>query len=76
MADPYYGLTGIASPSSAAGQGLGDLLGQQRVDETDEQRKKRLAGTEDEPGTSAAVKSLFGSLGGLGSLGGRGRMGI
>ena len=30
MADPYYGLTGIPNPTSAAGEGLGDLLGQQR----------------------------------------------
>jgi hypothetical protein len=75
MADPFYGLTGIASPVSAAGQGLGDLLGQQQQDETEEQRRKRLAGMQDEPGQSAAVKSLFGSLGGLGSglgsIGGR-----
>jgi hypothetical protein len=76
MADPYFGLTGIPSPTSAAGQGLGDLLGLQQKDETDEQRRKRLAGTTgDQPGTSEAVKSLFGSLGGLGSglgaIGGR-----
>jgi hypothetical protein len=79
-----FGMTGVAPapPMSAAGQGLGDLLGMQQKDETDEQRRKRLAGTTgDQPGTSEAVKSLFGSLGGLGSslgasLGGRGRMGI
>jgi hypothetical protein len=76
MADPYFGLTGIPNPTSAAGQGLGDLLGQQRDQETDEQRKKRLAGQQD-PGTSAAVRDLFGGLNpGLGSLGGRGRVGI
>jgi hypothetical protein len=79
MADNPYGMTGIAAPTSAAGQGLGDLLGMQQKDETEEERKKRLAGTQDEPGTSAAVRSLFGSLGGLGSglgaVGGRsGRM--
>ena len=76
MADPYYGLTGIASPSSAAGQGLGDLLRMQQKDETEEQRKKRLAGQQD-PGTSAAVRDLFSGLNtSLGSLGGRGRVGI
>jgi hypothetical protein len=78
MASNPYGLTGIASPSSAAGQGLGlgDQLGMQRDQETDEQRKKRLAGQQD-PGTSAAVRDLFGGLNpGLGSLGGRGRVGI
>jgi hypothetical protein len=76
MATNPYGMTGIAAPLSAAGTGLGELLGQQQKDETDEERRKRLAGTQDQPGTSEAVKSLFGSLGGLGAgLGGglRGR---
>jgi hypothetical protein len=72
MASPF-GQSGVAAVNDL---GLGGLLDQQQKDETDEQRRKRLAGTQDEPGTSAAVKSLFGSLGGLGSglgaLGGRG----
>jgi hypothetical protein len=72
-----YGMTGIAAPTSAAGAGLGDMLGMQQKDETEEQRKKRLAGQQDEPGTSAAVRDLFGGLNtSLGSIGGRGRVGI
>jgi hypothetical protein len=71
MATNPYGMVGIAAPS-AAGQGLGDLLGMQQKDETEEQRKRRLAGLP-EPGQSEAVKSLFGGLNtSLGSIGGRG----
>jgi hypothetical protein len=70
-----FGMTGVASPTSAAGAGLGDLLGQQQQDETEEQRKKRLSGQQDQPGTSAAVRDLFGGLNtSLGSIGGRGRV--
>jgi hypothetical protein len=76
MATNPYGLTGIPAPSAAGqGLGLGDLLGMQRDDETAEERRKRLAGTQDQPGTSAAVRSLFDTFsGGLGSgLGAPGR---
>ena len=72
MASPF-GQSGVAAVGDL---GLGGLLDQQQKDETDEQRKKRLAGQQD-PGTSAAVRDLFGGLNtSLGSLGGRGRVGI
>jgi hypothetical protein len=74
MASNPYGAVGIAAPTSAAGAGLGGLLGEQQKDETEEQRKKRLSGQQD-PGTSAAVRDLFGGLNtSLGSIGGRGRV--
>jgi hypothetical protein len=71
MANPY-GAAGVPAPTSAADAlGLGDALAGQRDQETDEQRKRRLAGLpEDQPGQSAAVRSLFDGLGtGLGVRG-------
>jgi hypothetical protein len=75
MADPYFGLTGIPNPTSAAGQGLGlgTALGQQTQDEIEERKRRQQMGLP-EPGQSEAVRSLFSSLnaglgGGLGQRG-------
>jgi hypothetical protein len=59
MADNPYGLTGIPSMDL----GLGGLLGDQTKDETEEQRKKRLAGLPD-PRSAAAQQGLLGGIGG------------
>lgn len=53
---------------AGADLGLGDMLGQQVKDETDEQRKKRMAQIQQQqslgPAGSMAVTSLFGMNGG------------
>lgn len=53
---------------AVADLGLGDLLGQQVKDETDEERKKRMKEMQDRqmsgPGGSPATQALFGGLGG------------
>jgi hypothetical protein len=67
MAGNPYGLTGIASLDL----GLGDMLGQQQKDETEEQRKKRLAGLPD-PRADAMRSGMLNPTGGaLGSPTGR-----
>lgn len=54
---------------AAADLGLGEALREQVTDETDEQRKKRLAQAQERqmlgPQGSLAVTSLFGSRGGI-----------
>lgn len=62
------------SPGGAAGDlGLGDMLGQQVKDETDEERKKRMAQMQQQqllgPAGSMAVTSLFGPAAGSKSAG-------
>lgn len=58
---------------SAAGSdlGLGDMLSKQVSDETDEERKKRMAQMQQRqlmgPAGSLAVTSLFGANGGAGA---------
>jgi hypothetical protein len=58
------------SPASAA-LGLGDVLGQQVVGETEELRKKRMAEMQQRqqlgPSGSLSVTSLFGPIGGAGA---------
>jgi len=49
--------------TAATDLGLGDMLGQQTQDETDEQRKKRLAAMQQGTGGGAAMDLL----GGMGS---------
>lgn len=56
------------SPASIA-LGLGDMLGQQVADESEETRKKRMAEMQQKqmagPASSMAVTSLFGMNGGM-----------
>jgi hypothetical protein len=59
LADNPYGLTGVPSVDL----GLGGLLGDQQKDETEEQRKKRLAGLPD-PRSAAVQQGLLGGIGG------------
>lgn len=59
---------GMSVPGAAASDlGLGGALGQQVADETDEQRKKRLAMMQQQqalgPAGSLAVNSIFGGMG-------------
>lgn len=54
------GLTGL---SAAADLGLGGMLQQQQVDETEEQRRKRLMGASPLTQQSPAVMQLFGLTG-------------
>jgi hypothetical protein len=50
--------------------GLGDNLGQQQVDETEEEkRRKKLLGLSAGAGNSPAVSQLFGLSGGAGGAG-------
>ena len=58
MADNPYGLTGVPSLDL----GLGGLLKDQ-ANETEEERKKRLAGLPD-PRSAAAQQGLLGGIGG------------
>lgn len=55
-------------PSAADALGLGDMLSNQVADETEEQRKKRMAEQQQRqmlgPAGSLAVTSLFGARGG------------
>lgn len=57
----------MAMPGAVTDLGLGDMLGQQVQDETEEQRKKRLAQIQQQqqlgPAGSLAVTSLFGPRG-------------
>jgi hypothetical protein len=53
------GLTGAASDL-----GLGDMLGQQVANETDEQRKKRMAHMAQDKNMSPAAISLLGGYSG------------
>jgi hypothetical protein len=62
-----FGRTGVAS----VGGGLGDMLQQQRVDETDEERLRRKKGMSQVSdwlgkisGSSPALKALLGGLAG------------
>lgn len=52
----------------ASALGMGDMLGQQVLDETDEERKKRMAMMQQQqmlgPAGSLAVGSIFGGAGG------------
>lgn len=60
-------MAGTTSPGAVSDLGLGDLLGQQVQDETEEQRKKRLAQMQQQqllgPAGSLSVTSLFGPRG-------------
>lgn len=53
--------------ASAIDLGLGDMLRQQTKDETDEQRRKRLAQLQMPGGMSPSAVSLLGGYGGAGA---------
>ena len=63
-------MPGMSVPGAAADLGLGGALGQQVQDETEEQRKKRMAQMQQQqmlgPAGSLAVTSLFGGKSGAG----------
>lgn len=63
---PLPGLTG----SATADLGLGDMLGQQTKDETEEARKKRMLQIQQERMMGPAAQSLLGA-GGYGGILGR-----
>lgn len=52
--------TGLPNAASDLGFGLGDLLSQQRLDETEEERKRRLQGLSPLAKESPTAQSLFG----------------
>lgn len=52
--------TDTLSAASALGFGLGDMLGQQRNDETEDERKRRLLGLSTAAKNSGAAQQLFG----------------
>lgn len=60
MASPLAGLS-----AAVADLGLGDMLGEQVSDETEEMRRKRMAQTQQNqvmgPAGSLAVKTIFGN---------------
>lgn len=52
---------------AAADLGLGDMLGRQQVEETEEQKRRRLAEQRAQQGAmSPAVNALFGGFGAFG----------
>ena len=66
---PLPKLTSGLSPAGTD-LGLGDMLGQQVADETEEMRKKRLAQMQMGQNNSPATMMLFGNSGGMGSANG------
>jgi hypothetical protein len=54
-----FGATGVASPAVGNTGGLGDMLGQQVADETDEEKLRRRLGFSVTQGASPAMQSLF-----------------
>jgi len=68
MATPGMGSGLTGSATADLGLGLGDMLQQQVADETEEERKKRMAQLAQRKqigmGATAATAMLFGSTGG------------